>query len=195
MTKSQYNITAPSPSDGQPVEPQCDSRGNLKVALFASNGTSAQSQVLDNSDAQTVGSNGLLTIARNSVFNGTTWDRLVKPNAVSRLASSAATNNATSAKASAGNLFTVSGVNTNAAARYLKFYNKASAPNPAADTPYWVIYCPPSTVNGGMFQVDFGAMPLYFSTGIAWATVTGSGDTDNTAVGAGDLLAIHAAYA
>ena len=91
MTKSQYNATSPAPVDGSSIEPQCDSRGNLKVALFASNGTTAQSQVVDNADAQSTGSNGLLTISRNSAFNGTTWDRWRNNTDLTLLASAART--------------------------------------------------------------------------------------------------------
>lgn len=195
MTKLQYNTTPPTLSvSGSPVEPQCGTRGSQSVQILGVDNSQGTGVLATQPDGAPFTA-ALATAQFPYVWNGTTYDKLVKANAVSRLASSAATNNATSAKASAGNLFTISGVNTNAAARYLKFYNKASAPNPAADTVFWSLYLPPTAVVGGVFQIDFGAMPLYFSTGIAWALVTGSGDTDNTAVGAGDILALAMTYA
>ena len=195
MGKLQFNTTLPAPTDNTTVDEQSDTNGALVVSLVPGNkgiGTDSGS-----ADGATAGVSLLRSSARGFELNGSTWDRVVKPNAVSRLASSAATNNATSAKASAGNLFTVSVVNTNAAARYLKFYNKASAPAPGTDNALlmWVLQVPASTVNGGLATLDFGARPLYFSTGIAWAMVTGAGDTDNTAVGAGDLIVTNIAYA
>lgn len=96
---------------------------------------------------------------------------------------SAATNNATSLKASAGHLCYVIASNVNAAVRYLKFYNKATAPNPASDTPVLVVPLPPSSA---FCSISFGENPVYFSTGIAFAIVTGIGDSDNTATAASE---------
>lgn len=106
----------------------------------------------------------------------------------SRIPSSAATNNATVAKASAGELYAVTGYNSNAALRYLKFYNKATTPAPAADTPFLTIALPPTTA----FGLNFDGFK--FSTGISYALVTGSGDTDNTSVGAGDILGLNVCF-
>ena len=189
----QYNATPPSLITGSQSDLNIDQRGNLRVTLFPENSSGTIINATD-TDGLFLGNGAINTKGYMVVHNGASWDRFGKPNAVSRLASSAATNNATSAKASAGSLFTLNGVNTNAAARYLKFYNKASAPNPAADTIFWALYLPPSTVDGGRFSFSFGSLPLYFSTGIAWALVTGSGDTDNTAVGAGDILQLNISY-
>lgn len=106
----------------------------------------------------------------------------------SRIPSSAATNNATVAKASYGGLHVVTGYNNNAAIRYLKFFDKATAPVPGTDTPFLTITLPPTTA----FGLNFDG--LKFMNGIGYALVTGAGDADNTAVGAGDILGLNVCY-
>lgn len=101
---------------------------------------------------------------------------------------SAASTNATSVKASAGQLYSVTATNNSTSARYLKFYNKASAPNPASDTPVLRIMIPAS----GGITADY-SKGLVFGTGIAYAVVTGAGDTNTGAVGA-DECQINVGY-
>ena len=97
---------------------------------------------------------------------------------------SAASNNATSIKASSGQVYGYEIYNTNAAVRYVKLYNKASAPAPATDNALLkrTIAVPPGV--RAWFHTTNG---IVFSTGIALAAVTGIADTDNTSVGANDL--------
>lgn len=97
---------------------------------------------------------------------------------------SAATNNATSIKTSAGQIYGLTLSNSNAAARYVKLYNKASAPAPATDTALLkkTILVPP-----GACIVLNSAVGIVFSTGIAFATTVSLTDNDNTSVGANDL--------
>jgi len=107
---------------------------------------------------------------------------------VSRIISAAGTTNATSAKAASGYLHQVVGYNAAGAARYLKIYNKASAPTVGTDTPILTLYLPALTA----FAVDFPA--LYFSTGIAYALTTGSADADTGALTAADVLGLNVIY-
>lgn len=97
---------------------------------------------------------------------------------------SAASNNATSLKGSAGHLYGGSVSNTNAAARFVKFYNKASAPAPATDNALilWTIQVPANATV--LFVAPEGGV---FGTGIGFAAVANMSDTDNTSIGAGDL--------
>lgn len=97
---------------------------------------------------------------------------------------SAATNNAQSVKATAGILYSYSAFNTSASLRYLKFYDKASAPSPASDTPILVIMLPPN--NGGV--VKSFPVGVQCSSGIAFAIVSGIADNDNTAISANDCV-------
>ncbi len=99
---------------------------------------------------------------------------------------SAATTNATSVKASGGLVFVIHAINFNAAARYLKLYNKASAPTVGTDTPIWTLPIPPNSTTGGgfVFSLPTG---VSFSTGIAFALTTGIADADTGAVAANEI--------
>lgn len=100
---------------------------------------------------------------------------------------SAASNNATSVKASAGWLHYLVLTNLNATTRYFKLYNKASSPAPATDNALLtlVVNIPPSSLTPVIITFP---NPVFFSTGIAYALVTGISDTDNTSVAASELL-------
>jgi len=99
---------------------------------------------------------------------------------------SAATTNATSVKASAGAVGFIYAINLNAAVRYLKLYNKASAPTVGTDTPVATLAIPASTTGAGfMLPIPGG---VAFSTGIAYATTTGVADADTAAVAANEIL-------
>jgi hypothetical protein len=95
----------------------------------------------------------------------------------------AASTNATSLKASAGGISAIDMFNVATYPVYLKLYNKASAPTVGTDTPVWTI---PIPANGG-FSRDF-VQGEYFSTGIAYAITKLQGDSDATAVAAGDAM-------
>jgi hypothetical protein len=98
-----------------------------------------------------------------------------------RIASAASTN-ATSVKASAGNLYRVFVANTTGAAKFMKFYNKASSPTVGSDTPVFTLAIP---ANGMItLGLDF---PYAFSTGIAYAITGAVGDADTTATAANDV--------
>ena len=95
---------------------------------------------------------------------------------------SAASTNATSVKASAGQLYGYSVTNSNTSARYLKFFNKASAPTVGSDTPYFDVLIPGS---GGVVQsIDVG---IAFGAGISYALTTGAADSDTGAVAADEI--------
>lgn len=93
-----------------------------------------------------------------------------------------ATTNATSLKASAGNIYSIHVYNVAAYDVFLKLYNKASAPTVGTDTPVWTI---PIKAGGG-FSANF-PIGTSFSTGIAYAITKLQADSDTTAVVAGDL--------
>ena len=101
---------------------------------------------------------------------------------------SAASTNATSLKASAGTLYVLYAVNLNAAVRYVKFYNKASAPTVGTDTPVATFPIPASATGAG-FALDLGP-GFDFSTGIAYATTTGVADSDTAAVAANEIILV-----
>ena len=98
---------------------------------------------------------------------------------------SAATTNATSVKTSAGQVFNIQGFNVNTSSpRYLKIYNKASAPTVGTDTPIAVYLIPPN-YSGVVCEISNG---LACSTGIAFAITGGIADTDATAIAASEVV-------
>lgn len=99
---------------------------------------------------------------------------------------SAATTNATSVKASAGQVYELFVTNINAAVRYLKLYNKASAPTVGTDTPVLTLAIPGNTAGAGFSKhVPNG---YAFSLGIAFALTTGVADADTGAVAASEIV-------
>jgi hypothetical protein len=98
---------------------------------------------------------------------------------------SAASTNATSVKASAGQLYGVMLSNVNAAARYLKIFNKASAPTVGSDTPVMNLIIPGNTAGAGSNVVLDGGVA--FGTGIAFAITTGAALLDSGAVAASEI--------
>lgn len=101
---------------------------------------------------------------------------------VSRLIS-AATTNATNVKGSAGTLGGWYLFNTNAAVRYLKIYNKATAPTVGSDTPFMTIPIPA----GGGANIEF-PNGIAMGTGIGFAITTGVADADTGAVAANEIV-------
>lgn len=98
---------------------------------------------------------------------------------------SAATTNATSVKASAGAIGEIFAFNTSASTKFLKLYNKASAPVVGTDVPVITIPIAPSAESN--FRIsDMGGMR--FTTGIAFAITAAAADNDTTAVAAGDVI-------
>ena len=96
---------------------------------------------------------------------------------------SAANTNGTAVKTSAGTVYNVAAFNNGAAAAYVKFYNKASAPTVGTDVPIIVI-----KVNPGENAIqNFGTLGHRFTTGIGLAITGGAADTDTTATTAGQV--------
>jgi hypothetical protein len=126
--------------------------------------------------------NRLYTAPGPTTSGGCTIDRTI----------SAATTNPKSVKASAGQVYTIIAVNLNAAVRYLKLYNKASAPTVGTDVPVMTIPIPGNTAGAGIV-IDTGAMGAAFATGIALAITTGVADNDTGAVAANEVI-VHLLY-
>jgi hypothetical protein len=102
---------------------------------------------------------------------------------------SAATTNATSTKTTAGSLFEITASNMSAAVKYVKLYNKASAPTVGTDVPVLTIPVPAN----GVVSYEFGANGKRFTTGIAFAITGAQAIADTTAVAAGDVQ-VHGSY-
>jgi hypothetical protein len=101
---------------------------------------------------------------------------------------SAASNNATLVKSTAGQVYNIQAFNTATSVRYLKLYNKTSAPAPATDTGSTVLlasYLIPANGSGLVVEISNG---MAFSAGIGLAVVTGMADSDNTSTGASEVI-------
>lgn len=106
---------------------------------------------------------------------------------VHRLLSAAASVNATNVKAAAATVNQIIGYNASTYVRYLKLYNKASAPSDA-DTPTHTIALPPSTG----FALDLGGFA--FATGFGYRLTTAVADNDTGALTAGDIVGLNICY-
>jgi hypothetical protein len=93
------------------------------------------------------------------------------------------TTNANAVKLSSGQIIGWYLFNASGATRYLKFYNKASAPTVGTDTPTQTIAVPSGAATNVKFEPG-----IAFSTGIALAITANAADADTTAVSAGDLI-------
>lgn len=159
------------------------------LKLRSLDGKTLTLKLTDNADG-TYSLNSVSTPAAVGVGAVTSASRVVTvgSDSTSRIVSAAASTNATSAKASAGKVSRVIGYNAASALRYLKFYNKASAPTVGTDTPVLTIALPPLTA----FDLN---IEHYFSTGIAYALTTAAADNDTGALTAGDVTALNVLYA
>jgi hypothetical protein len=149
------------------------SANKVPATLFAFNGT--------NFDRVRGDTTGLYVSPRANATGGSTGYKLI----------SAASTNATSVKGSAGTVYMITAFNTNAAARFLKLYNKASAPTVGTDTPLLTLAIPGNTAGAGFtLNVPVG---INFGTGIALALTTGIADSNTGAVAA-DEIVVNLAY-
>jgi hypothetical protein len=119
---------------------------------------------------------GGIALGANGASNGSTMTTLI----------SAATNNLTQLKSSLGRIHLIDIQNTNATIRYLKIFNLPSASVTMGTTSAVGNFSIPGS---GKLQIETPLGLNYGGTGISYAMVTGSSLTDNTAVGAGDLIA------
>jgi hypothetical protein len=102
---------------------------------------------------------------------------------------SAATTNATAVKATPAKLLYVHAFNANAAVRYLKLYNKATAPTIGTDRPIMAFPIPATGAISIAIGDDDGVL---FSAGLGLGLVTGAADTDTAAVAVNDIKVVLA---
>lgn len=179
------------------ADPLTGQPGGIKVQF---GGVDAGAQG-DNADGTAVSAtaNKQQVAARNYYFNGTTWDRargntdgsfvVAVPSAVgpallthSRIAT--ADTNATVVKAAKAILYAYQFFNATATARYVKLYNKATAPTVGTDVPVRRLIIPPNGLVAFHAEEGLGA----FTAGLAYAITGALADADTTAVAAGDVV-------
>lgn len=128
------------------------------------------------------GSQRVTVASDNTAFN--VINTPVTP--TSNMLSSAASTNATSVKASAGTVWSVTVSNIGGAAAFLKLYNLAVAPTVGTSVPVLTVAVPAS----GTVVVGGGSNGIRFSTGIALAITNLAADSDATAVAAAQVKVI-----
>lgn len=110
----------------------------------------------------------------------------VRPNQVSRIVSAANTTNATLAKGAAAQLYGIAGYNAAAAIRYVKLYDKATAPAVGTDVPKITLVIPASSA----FQFNWPT-PIEFRVGLGYGLTTGVADNDTGALTAADVTGLN----
>lgn len=108
-----------------------------------------------------------------------------------RLPASAATTNATLVKSSTGRVYQIDCHNATASIKYLKLYNKASAPTVGTDTPFLTFALSPNS----KFYVQYNNTGVSMPLGIAYAITGGAADADTTAVALNDIVGLNIVYA
>lgn len=180
-------------ASNQTVIPVSDNSGSLTVD--APVGTPAFVRLSDGAAAITTLPVSLASVPSHAVTNAGTF--AVQTSATStggytpgKLVS-AATTNATVIKASAGTLGHISASNVNAAARYLKFYNKATTPTVGTDVPVLTYIIPGNTAGAGT-NIPLPPQGINFSTGISFATTTEATDAGSTGVAVSEIVINYA---
>lgn len=185
-----YNTTLPTLTNGQRGDVQLDVNGNLRTAItaFSQTITAGIGAVVTFPYATNAAATSRPFGTMPYKHNGASLDPDRKPSGASRIPSAAGTTNATVAKASAGDLWTITGTNASAAVKYLKFYNVASAPTVGTTAIVLTLALPV-----GAFR--FNMAGHYFGTGIAYALTGLAADADTTALAAADILGLNVTYA
>ena len=168
--------------------------GNLKVAIQEDNTTglaTAANQTAANSTFTSIAASmSSSASSENTIANAVSGGKMQVQASVTPSGGStpyhnlsAATTNATNVKSAACQMYGYSISNTNASTRYVKFYDKTTAPSVGTDTPKHTVQIPG---NGTVIR----AIPegMKFVNGFGWATTVNVADTDSTAVGANDLV-------
>jgi hypothetical protein len=171
-------------TDGDYCPEQLTAAGSKRIEI--SEIATGVGVAVDTEDADIAAGNAsaALTVRLAYLYNGSSW---VRANPLPHKKISAASNNATNVKAARGLVIGLSVTNNNASVRYLKLYDKASAPTCGSDTPVYTIPVPGNTATAGHTPHLF-AIPVPFANGIGYCMVTGIGDADNTSVAANELV-------
>lgn len=146
--------------------------GTTSVAVVASDAEFAAQNTQVGGSVTVAGTVG---VAASAAASGVTVTRV----------KSAATTNATLLKAVAGNLYGVHVSNTTSSAKFLKFYNKATAPTVGTDVPLFTIPIAPN----GRVDIDF-TFPVRFTLGIGIAITGAVADTDTTVTAVDDVTGL-----
>jgi hypothetical protein len=102
------------------------------------------------------------------------------------IAAAGANQDSTVVKNAAGQVFSIVAMCLVATARFVKLYDKASAPT-SGDTPVHTLMIPANSTTGAGFSIPL-SMPLVFANGISFRLTTGVADNDTGACTAADCV-------
>lgn len=108
---------------------------------------------------------------------------------INRLVSAAANTNPVNVKGSGGRVYGIEAFNTSASVKFLKLYNKATAPVPGTDTPVMTL-----ALAVGQNTFRYGDIGITFLTGIGFGLTGLVADNDATALAAGDVVALNVLF-
>jgi hypothetical protein len=175
----EYNSTLPTISDGAEDNLQLDVGGRLICLPHGqynsslptmSNGDKGVVQLDVNGKVRTTTTVDAALPAGTNSIGTTVWNPTAVNTYTADVFTNVGANTTLNVKATAGNVFSISCLNTNAAARYFQLFNTATTPAGAATAVYsWLIPAAGMIVLGTDFFTQNG---LYFSTGIAFAYST-----------------------
>lgn len=123
-------------------------------------------------------------VSATQPVSGTVTTALGNPTNANIL-NSAATTNGTVIKASAGNLYSIIASNNGAGNAYVKLHNSTTVTVGTTAVAMWILIPAGQTV-----RHDLGALGARFATGICLSITGAVGDTDTTAVAAGQVKVI-----
>ena len=158
----------------------------VRVTALAAVTGSANVSILAGIGSGVVGIDTPITLAAGSAVTSST------PSGTALSVVSAATTNASSQKAAAGNLFEIVVSNPTATPAYVKLYNKATAPTVGTDVPIVTIIAPATSATALPINLGFSQIGKRFSLGIAMAITGAAAATDTTAAVAG--VQVHGTY-
>lgn len=173
-----------TPSDTQPI-----SAASLPLPTGAATQTTLASvlSALQSTLATSAAQSGTWTVQPGNTANTTPWLVSLQPattggNSIYRNLDTNATG--ANIKSGAGQVYGWYLSNSGSAARYVKLYNKATAPTVGTDTPVMTIYLPAGAAANVAFPNG-----LAFSLGIGIGAVTGVADNNTTAPGSNEVIA------
>jgi hypothetical protein len=134
---------------------------------------------------------GTWTVQPGNTANTTPWLVSQVPTTAGGLSISrtlsAANTTGINAKGSAGQVYGWAITNTNASARFVKLYNKATAPTVGTDTPVITLVIPGNATGAGMVAAEFTS-GIAFGTGIGYGITGAIADNDTTAPAANEVV-------
>lgn len=133
---------------------------------------------------------GTWTVEPGNTPNTVAWLVTARPSTSGGLSPhvtiSAASTNATVVKGTPGQMYAVQMFNTSASPRFVKLYNKATAPTVGTDTPIKTLTVPGNTAGAGLvLNWNDG---IEFTAGIGFAITAGVAHSDTSAVGADEVV-------